>query len=45
MDAAAVETDVKYEGYLAREHAAVARARREETRRIPDDFTYEGLPA
>ena len=44
MDAAAVETDVKYEGYLAREHAAVARARREETRRIPDDFTYEGLP-
>jgi len=44
MDAAAVETDVKYEGYLAREHAAVARARREEIRRIPDDFTYEGLP-
>jgi tRNA uridine 5-carboxymethylaminomethyl modification enzyme len=44
MDVAAVETDVKYEGYLAREHAAVARARREETRRIPDDFTYEGLP-
>jgi tRNA uridine 5-carboxymethylaminomethyl modification enzyme len=44
MDAAAVETDVKYEGYLAREHAAVARARREETRLIPEDFTYEGLP-
>jgi tRNA uridine 5-carboxymethylaminomethyl modification enzyme len=43
-DAASVETDVKYEGYLAREHAAVARARREETRRIPDDFTYERLP-
>ncbi len=44
MDAAAVETDVKYEGYLRREHAAVARAQREETRRIPDDFTYHGLP-
>ncbi len=44
MDAAAVETDVKYEGYLAREHAAVARARREEARRIPDGFAYEGLP-
>jgi tRNA uridine 5-carboxymethylaminomethyl modification enzyme len=44
MDAASVETDVKYEGYLARERAAVARARREETRLIPDDFTYEGLP-
>ena len=44
MDQAAVETDVKYEGYLKREHAAVARARREETRRIPDAFSYEGLP-
>ena len=44
MDAAAVETDVKYEGYLKREHASVARARREETRLIPDDFAYEGLP-
>ena len=44
MDAAAVETDVKYEGYLAREHAAVARSRREETRLIPDDFVYEGVP-
>jgi tRNA uridine 5-carboxymethylaminomethyl modification enzyme len=44
MDAAAVETDVKYEGYLERERAAVGRARREETRRIPDDFMYEGLP-
>ena len=44
MDAAAVETDVKYDGYLARERAAVARAKREETRLIPDDFTYEGLP-
>ncbi len=44
MDTAAVETDVKYEGYLRREHAAVARARREEARRIPDAFSYEGLP-
>jgi tRNA uridine 5-carboxymethylaminomethyl modification enzyme len=44
MDVAAVETDVKYEGYIRREHAAVARAKREETRRIPDDFMYEGLP-
>jgi tRNA uridine 5-carboxymethylaminomethyl modification enzyme len=44
MDAAAVETDVKYEGYLRREHAAVVRARREEARRIPDDFSYERLP-
>jgi tRNA uridine 5-carboxymethylaminomethyl modification enzyme len=44
VDLAAVETDVKYEGYVSRERATVARARREETRRIPDDFTYDGLP-
>jgi tRNA uridine 5-carboxymethylaminomethyl modification enzyme len=44
MDAAAVETDVKYEGYLARERTAVSRARREETRLIPENFSYEGLP-
>jgi tRNA uridine 5-carboxymethylaminomethyl modification enzyme len=44
MDVAAVETDVKYAGYIRREHAAVARAQREETRLIPDEFTYDGLP-
>jgi tRNA uridine 5-carboxymethylaminomethyl modification enzyme len=44
MDVAAVETDVKYDGYIRREHAAVARARREEARRIPDGFNYDGLP-
>jgi tRNA uridine 5-carboxymethylaminomethyl modification enzyme len=44
MDMAAVEADVKYEGYVARERAAVGRARREESRRIPDDFSYDGLP-
>jgi len=44
MDLAAVETDVKYEGYIRRELSAVARARREESRRIPDGFGYVGLP-
>ncbi|HEX7485905.1 MAG TPA: tRNA uridine-5-carboxymethylaminomethyl(34) synthesis enzyme MnmG [Vicinamibacterales bacterium] len=44
MDLAAVETAVKYDGYIRREHAAVTRARREETRRVPDEFSYEGLP-
>ncbi len=44
MDIAAVETEVKYEGYIRREQAAVARARREESRQIPEDFRYEGLP-
>jgi tRNA uridine 5-carboxymethylaminomethyl modification enzyme len=44
MDLAAVETDVKYEGYVRREEAAAHRARRERTRRIPEDFDYSGLP-
>ena len=33
---------IKYEGYIRREQAAVARARREEARRIPEDFAYRG---
>jgi tRNA uridine 5-carboxymethylaminomethyl modification enzyme len=44
LDAVSVETAVKYEGYLQREAALVARARREERRRIPDDFAFEGVP-
>jgi tRNA uridine 5-carboxymethylaminomethyl modification enzyme len=44
MDLAAVETAVKYEGYLRREAADVVRSRREESRRIPDKFSYQGLP-
>ena len=44
LDAASVETVVKYEGYLKRELSAVTRARREERRAIPDGFRYEGVP-
>ncbi len=44
LDEASVETAVKYEGYLRREEAAIVRARREERRRIPDDFAFEGIP-
>ena len=44
LDAASVETVVKYEGYLKRELAAIARARREERRVIPEGFCYEGVP-
>jgi tRNA uridine 5-carboxymethylaminomethyl modification enzyme len=43
-DVATVETDVKYEGYIERERAAVARVSREEHRLIPDGFAYDGLP-
>lgn len=44
LDLATLETTVKYEGYLRREKAHVARAAREERRRIPDDFQFDGLP-
>jgi len=44
MDLAAVETDVKYEGYIRREMESVVRARREESRIIPSGFSYRGLP-
>jgi tRNA uridine 5-carboxymethylaminomethyl modification enzyme len=44
MDLAAVETDVKYEGYIRREQVAVQRASREESRMIPEGFSYRGLP-
>jgi tRNA uridine 5-carboxymethylaminomethyl modification enzyme len=43
-DRASVESEVKYAGYIHRERAAVARSTREEHRRIPDGFDYDGLP-
>ncbi len=43
-DVTAVETDVKYQGYIERERAAVARTKREESRAIPEGFSYVGLP-
>jgi tRNA uridine 5-carboxymethylaminomethyl modification enzyme len=43
-DLAAVETEVKYEGYIRREQAAVVRSRREESRAIPESFRYDSLP-
>ena len=44
LDAASVETAVKYEGYLRREAGLIARARREERKRIPAEFAFEGVP-
>jgi len=40
-----VETHVKYEGYIRRQEAQVARSRGAEESRIPDDFDYTALPA
>jgi tRNA uridine 5-carboxymethylaminomethyl modification enzyme len=44
LDLASLETEFKYEGYLRRQEAQVARASRNELTRIPDAFRYEGIP-
>ena len=44
IDVASVETEFKYEGYLRRQHAAVDRQRRQETRPIPAGFSFQGIP-
>jgi len=44
LDAVSLETEVKYEGYVARQRADIARAARDESRRIPADFVYAGVP-
>jgi tRNA uridine 5-carboxymethylaminomethyl modification enzyme len=44
IDIASLETDFKYEGYLRREAAAVERQRRQESRPIPSDFRFDGIP-
>jgi tRNA uridine 5-carboxymethylaminomethyl modification enzyme len=44
LDAASLETEVKYEGYVARQRVEVARAQRDEWRGIPGDFRYAGVP-
>ncbi len=44
LDVSSVETTVKYEGYLARQQQAVARARHAEHRRIPEAFLFERVP-
>ena len=44
VDVCSVETHFKYAGYLERQKAAIERAGRMEGRRIPSEFSYEGLP-
>jgi tRNA uridine 5-carboxymethylaminomethyl modification enzyme len=43
LDLASVETTVKYAGYLRRQAHEADRVRREERRRIPPGFTFEGI--
>jgi len=44
LDVASLETEFKYEGYLRRQHATIARHRRQEDRPIPDGFEFKGIP-
>jgi tRNA uridine 5-carboxymethylaminomethyl modification enzyme len=44
LDAASLETEAKYEGYVARQRLEVARAQRDECRGIPEGFRYAGVP-
>ena len=44
LDAASLETEVKYEGYVARQRMEVVRAQRDERRGIPEGFRYAGVP-
>ena len=43
LDLASLETEIKYSGYLRRQEAQIARARRNETLEIPDSFEYLGI--
>ena len=44
LDATSLETEIKYEGYVARQLADIARAARDESRLIPRGFEYAGVP-
>ena len=43
LDLASLETEFKYEGYLRRQEAQIARAERNESCAIPDRFEYAGI--
>ena len=44
IDIASAETAVKYAGYLRRQESEIERGRRDERRRIPDDFPFDRVP-
>ena len=43
LDVASLESDAKYAGYVKQELARASRMRRQEHRRIPEDFVFEGV--
>jgi tRNA uridine 5-carboxymethylaminomethyl modification enzyme len=44
VDIASVETAIKYRGYLRRQEAETARAKKDEGRRIPLEFQFDAVP-
>jgi tRNA uridine 5-carboxymethylaminomethyl modification enzyme len=44
IDIASLETSIKYSGYLKRQEAEAARAKKDEARRIPSDFRFDQVP-
>jgi tRNA uridine 5-carboxymethylaminomethyl modification enzyme len=44
LDMASLENDIKYAGYLRQEESRAERMRRQERRRIPDDFSFDRVP-
>jgi tRNA uridine 5-carboxymethylaminomethyl modification enzyme len=44
LDITSAETTVKYVGYLRRQQSEIERGRKDERRRIPADFPFEGVP-
>jgi tRNA uridine 5-carboxymethylaminomethyl modification enzyme len=44
LEMQSLESTARYEGYIARQESEVQRARKAESRRIPPDFAYAGIP-
>jgi tRNA uridine 5-carboxymethylaminomethyl modification enzyme len=44
VDLASLETIYRYEGYLKRQGESVERLKRQESRTIPPDFRFDGIP-
>ena len=44
LDVLSLETSIKYAGYLSQEASRAARTRRDERRKIPAEFSFDGIP-
>jgi tRNA uridine 5-carboxymethylaminomethyl modification enzyme len=44
VDVASLETGYRYEGYLRRQGESIDRLKRQESRPIPANFRFEGIP-